>query len=102
MPVAPGVQLVEKLAVPELIVPVPEMTGLPLQTLLAYRPKPTDWPLRPKPPVTVAVSPAVTATPTVPVVGLATVVMLGLLGPITTVSSAPPQALNGLLFESPA
>jgi hypothetical protein len=77
------------------------ITGVPVQPLVEYRLKVT-FPVGLAPPDSVAVSLAVIPTPTVPVVGLATVVTVGVALPITTCSLLPPQAVvTDPLFASP-
>jgi hypothetical protein len=98
VPGAAGVQLPLKLAVVPLIVPCPVITGVPVQPLVEYRLKVT-FPVGLAPPDSVAVSLAVIPTPTVPVVGLATVVTVGVALPMITGSSPQAVAVAALLLS---
>jgi hypothetical protein len=80
VPTALGVKLPEKLATPPLIAPLPVRPVETLQALSLYSVKLTD-PVGLEALWNVAVSPAVIVTPTVPVVGLATVVIDGQASP---------------------
>jgi hypothetical protein len=96
VPALDGVQDAEKLASPLLSEPLPLTTATPLQAVGAtplYRAKATvSEDPKPDPPLSVAVSPTLIATPTIPELGLATVAIVGLALLIVTVSPLPPQA----------